>query len=64
MTPLGHWTLAAICGILGLLDIIMFVKTPRDGRAVLHWAVLVCGGIALVLAVIQTVSLLTQSQPV
>ena len=64
MTPLGHWALTIICGILGFFDILMFVKTPKAERTRLHWVVLVCGSIVLIMAIIQTVSLLTRGRPV
>lgn len=63
MTTLGHWLLTAACGILGVIDIVLFLKTPKDGRTKLHWVLAVCGAVVFIMAVVQAVSLLTQGQP-
>ena len=63
MTPLAHWLLTAACGILGIIDIIMFVRTPREDRTKLHWVLVVCGAVVFIMAIIQAVSLLMRGQP-
>ena len=63
MTPLGHWLLTAACGILGIIDIIMFLKTPKEERSKLHWVLVVCGAVVFIMAAVQAVSLLTRGQP-
>ena len=62
MTPWGHWLLTAACGILGIIDIAMFIKTPKEARTKLHWVLLVCGAVVLIMAVVQAVSLLVRGQ--
>jgi FtsH-binding integral membrane protein len=64
MTPLGYWLLTAACGILGVIDVVMFLKTPKEKRTKLHWAVMVCGAVVLAMAVAQAVSLIVRGQPI
>ena len=63
MNPLGHWLLTAACGILGLIDIVMFLKTPRENRTKLHWVLGICGVAVFMMAAVQAISLLTRGQP-
>lgn len=63
MTRFGYWLLTAACGILGIIDIIMFVRTPREDRTKLHWVLVVCGTVVFIMAIIQAVSLLMRGQP-
>ena len=41
----------------------MFLKTPKEERTKLHWALVVCGAVVFIMAAVQAVSLLTRGQP-
>ena len=58
MSLTAHWILTAVCAVLGVTDILFFVKTPRENRTKLHPVLLVCGIIVIVLAVLNAVKLI------
>ena len=59
MSITGHWILAIVCALLGVVDILMFVKTPKENRLKLHYVLLVCGIAVIVLAILNAVRLIT-----
>ena len=63
MTLTGHWILSVACALLGIVDIAMVFKTPKEGRTKLHWVLCVCGAVVLIMGVIQIISLIVRGQP-
>ncbi len=60
MSQTLHWILAAVCALLGVADITVFLKAGKGGRTVLHWLLLAGGAVVLALGAFQVYSLLTQ----
>ena len=58
MSLTGHWILTAVCAVLGIVDIMLFVKTPKENKLKLHYVLLVCGIAVLVLAALNVAKLL------
>ena len=56
-----HWILTALCAVLGVVDVTLFLKTPKEMRTKLHPVLFVCGIVVLILAVLNTIKLLTNS---
>ena len=59
MTLTGHWILTAVCAVLGIVDILMFVKTPKENRLKLHYVLLICGIAVIILAILNAVKLIS-----
>ena len=59
MSLTAHWILTAICAVLGIADILMFVKTPKENKLKLHYMLLVCGIAVIILAILNVVKLIS-----
>lgn len=64
MTLTGYWILSAVCSLLGIADIAMVLKTPKEGRTKLHWVLCILGAVVLIMGVIQIVSLIARGEPI
>ena len=58
-----HWVLVLLCALLGVVDILTFIKTPKEKRTKLHGVLLICGAVVLVMAAIQVIQLLVTGNP-
>lgn len=59
MSLTAHWILTAVCAVLGIVDILLFVKTPKENKLKLHYVLLVCGIAVIILAILNAVKLIS-----
>ena len=58
MSAAAYWILAAACAVLGITDILIYLKTGKEKRTRMHLALLLCGIGALALAALQALRLM------
>lgn len=59
MSVTARWILTAVCAALGVVDILVFLKTPKTKRTKLHFVLLACAVAVLALAALNAIKLVS-----